>query len=62
MRRFLIALLATLSASAPAAALQLIVWDRDLSTKLGDGESSGGKVTVRLAGDYRTGGGAVRSQ
>ncbi|ALW90200.1 hypothetical protein [Deinococcus actinosclerus] len=52
MRRFLITLLATLSASAPAAALQLIVWDRDLSTKLGDGESSGGKVTVRLAGDY----------
>lgn len=50
--RFLTALLTTLLLSSPAAALQLIVWDRDLSTKLGDGESSGGKVTVRLAGDY----------
>lgn len=52
MRRFLTALLTLLTLSTPAAALQLIVWDRDLSTKLGDGESSGGKVTVRLAGDY----------
>lgn len=50
--RILTALLTTLLLSSPAAALQLIVWDRDLSTKLGDGESSGGKVTVRLAGDY----------
>ncbi|GGS05021.1 hypothetical protein [Deinococcus sedimenti] len=50
--RYLTALLTTLLLSSPAAALQLIVWDRDLSTKLGDGESSGGRVTVRLAGDY----------
>ena len=52
MRRFLLALLTPLTAPSPASALQLLVWDRDLSTKLGDGESSGGKVTVRLAGDY----------
>lgn len=52
MRRFLLALLTTLTATSPVSALQLLVWDRDLSTKLGDGESSGGKVTVRLAGDY----------
>ncbi|UBV42531.1 hypothetical protein LAJ19_13015 [Deinococcus taeanensis] len=52
MTRFLTALIATLTLSASAGALQLIVWDRDLSTKLGDGESAGGRVTVRLAGAY----------
>ena len=50
--RVLTALLTALFLSSPAAALQLIVWDRDLSTKLGDGESTGGRVTVRLATDY----------
>lgn len=45
-------LLTLLALAAPAQALKLSVWDRELQTKLGDGESSGGKFTVRLVGDY----------
>ncbi|MVN88832.1 hypothetical protein GO986_19000 [Deinococcus sp. HMF7620] len=52
MPRFILALLTLLMLATPASALKLIVWDRDLLTKLGDGESSGGRVTLRLVTDY----------
>ncbi|MBZ9714781.1 hypothetical protein [Deinococcus multiflagellatus] len=52
MTRLLFALLTLLSLSAPAGALQLIVWDREMNIKLGSGESSGGRMTVRLVDDY----------
>jgi hypothetical protein len=35
-----------------ASALQVIVWDRDLVTKLGYGELSGNKLSVQLVPDY----------
>lgn len=38
--------------SVPAQALQLIVWDRDLQTKLGYGEAVSGKLNLQLVGDY----------
>lgn len=37
---------------APAQALKLTVWDRDLSSKVGVGESSGTKFNVQLVRDY----------
>ncbi|PTA67522.1 hypothetical protein [Deinococcus arcticus] len=52
MTRLLIALLTLLTLTAPAGALQLIVWDREMNIKLGSGESSGGRMTVRLVDDY----------
>ena len=39
-------------ASAPAQAVQLVVWDPQLQTKLGYGEVSGGKLTLQLVPDY----------
>lgn len=50
IKRF--ACLLMLLLSLPAQALQLIVWDRDLQTKLGYGESSGGKLNMQLVNDY----------
>ena len=44
-------LLAALT-SAPAQAVQLVVWDPQLQTKLGYGEVSGGKLTLQLVPDY----------
>lgn len=52
MTRRSLTLLALLTLAAPAQALKLSVWDRELQTKLGDGESVGGKFNVRLVGDY----------
>lgn len=46
------ALLTLLALACPAGALKLIVWDRDLQTKLGYGESSGSQMTVQLVRDY----------
>ncbi|MFD1731738.1 hypothetical protein ACFSC4_12725 [Deinococcus malanensis] len=51
MSRFLIPLLLLVLAS-PAGALQFIVWDRDFQTKVGYGESSGGKFNVQLLPRY----------
>ena len=48
---FLTLLLALLLHSG-ASALQVIVWDRDLQTKLGYGELSGSKLSVQLVPDY----------
>ncbi|WP_034387990.1 hypothetical protein [Deinococcus sp. YIM 77859] len=47
-----LALLTLLALASPAGALKLIVWDRDLQTKLGYGESSGNQMTVQLVRDY----------
>lgn len=38
--------------SLPAQALQVIVWDRDLQTKLGYGETLGSKLNMQLVSDY----------
>ncbi len=47
-------LVLTLSAlAAPAQALKMSVWDRELQTKLGDGETVGGVFTARLVGNYQ---------
>ncbi|MFK7602830.1 hypothetical protein ACI3L1_11525 [Deinococcus sp. SM5_A1] len=52
MTRILLPLLC-LTALAPAAgALKVQVWDRELQTKVGDGESSGSKLVMQLVGDY----------
>ena len=52
MPRLLLFLLC-LTALAPAAqALKVQVWDRELQTKVGDGESSGGKLVMQFVGDY----------
>jgi hypothetical protein len=52
MTRILISLLC-LTALAPAAgALKVQVWDRELQTPLGSGESSGSKLVMQLVGDY----------
>ena len=45
-------LLLAVLASAPAQAVQLVVWDPQLQTKLGYGEVSGGKLTLQLVPDY----------
>lgn len=50
-RPTLIFLFATLLSSS-AGALQVIVWDRDLQTKLGYGEVSAGKLNLQLVTDY----------
>lgn len=47
-----LAVLILLALAAPAQALKLIVWDRELQTKLGYGESSGDRVKVQLVKDY----------
>ena len=51
MKRFLLlTLLAALLSGA--SALQVLVWDRDLQTKLGYGDLSGSKLTMQLVSDY----------
>ena len=52
MPKFPALLLSALLLSTPAHALKLSVWDSELQTKLGDGESSGNQLRVRLVGDY----------
>lgn len=47
-----LALLTLLALATPAQALKLIVWDPELQTVLGYGESSGGRITVQLLQDY----------
>ncbi|MEF2277070.1 hypothetical protein V3W47_02090 [Deinococcus sp. YIM 134068] len=48
----ILALLALLTLAAPAGALKLIVWDRELQTKLGYGETTDKGMTVQLVKDY----------
>ena len=51
IRRALLVL--SLLALAPwAQGLKMSVWDRELQTPLGQGESVGGKFNVRMVGDY----------
>lgn len=52
MPKFPALLLSALLLSTPAHALKLSVWDSELQTKLGDGESNGTQLRVRLVGDY----------
>lgn len=47
-----LAFLTLLPLAAPAQALRLIVWDRELQTKLGYGETNGDKMVVQLVKDY----------
>ena len=52
MTRILIPLLC-LTALAPAAqGLKVQVWDRELQTKVGDGETSGSRLIMQFVGDY----------
>lgn len=44
--------LTVLGLAAPARALTLTVWDRELQTKLGYGETVGGKLNLQLVGNY----------
>lgn len=48
----LLPLLTLLVLATPAQALQLMVWDRAFQTKVGYGESSGGKFNVQLLSRY----------
>ncbi|MDV6373210.1 hypothetical protein [Deinococcus arenicola] len=52
MTRILIPLLCLTALASTAGALKVQVWDRDLQTKVGDGESSGSKLTMQFVGDY----------
>ncbi|GAA4004673.1 hypothetical protein GCM10022631_14590 [Deinococcus rubellus] len=53
MKRFVLpTLLVMLLLQTSAGALQVIVWDRDLQTKLGYGELSGSKLNLQLVTDY----------
>ncbi len=53
MNRFRpLALLTLLALASPAQALKLIIWDRELQTKLGYGETSGNRMVVQLVPDY----------
>jgi len=47
-----LALLTLLALATPAQALKLIVWDPELQTVLGHGETSGGRLNVQLLQDY----------
>ncbi|WP_272976582.1 hypothetical protein [Deinococcus geothermalis] len=51
-RTLALVFLTLLTLASPAQALKLIVWDRELQTKLGYGETSGGRMTVQLVQDY----------
>jgi hypothetical protein len=44
--------LVALLSLASAQAVQLVVWDTQLQTKLGFGESAGGKLNLQLVTDY----------
>ncbi|WP_291429868.1 hypothetical protein [Deinococcus sp.] len=52
MLKFPALMLCALLLCAPTHALKISVWDSELQTPLGDGESSGGQLKVRLVGDY----------
>lgn len=52
MRPLTLALLTLLPLAAPAQAVRLIVWDRELQTKLGYGETTGEQMKVQLVKDY----------
>ncbi|UQN07614.1 hypothetical protein [Deinococcus sp. QL22] len=52
MKRRIFPLIFLLALAAPAHGLKLIVWDRELQTKLGYGESSGNKFSVQLVPNY----------
>ncbi|GAA5514327.1 hypothetical protein Dcar01_03082 [Deinococcus carri] len=52
MTRIFTLALTLLALASPAQALKLIVWDRDLQTKLGYGETSGDRMKVQLVKDY----------
>ncbi|BDP43258.1 hypothetical protein DAETH_32270 [Deinococcus aetherius] len=47
-----LALLTMIALASPAQALKLIIWDRELQTKLGYGETTGKGMTVQLVKDY----------
>ena len=51
MKRIALSLLVS-ALLTQAQALQVIVWDRDLQTKLGYGELSGSKLSLQLIADY----------
>lgn len=52
MPKFPVLILSALLLFTPAHALKISVWDNELQTKLGDGESSGNQLKLRLVGDY----------
>lgn len=52
MTRILIPLLCLTALSPAAEALKVQVWDRELQTKVGDGETGGSKLTMQFVGDY----------
>lgn len=52
MKRRTLSLLLFLALAAPAQGLKLIVWDRELQTKLGYGESTGSKFSVQMVPNY----------
>ncbi|WP_051668337.1 hypothetical protein [Deinococcus frigens] len=52
MTRILISLLCLTALAPTAGALKVQVWDRELQTKVGDGESSGSKLMMQFVGDY----------
>lgn len=45
-------LLCLLLLACPAQALKLVVWDNEMQTKVGAGESSGNKFNVQFVKDY----------
>lgn len=51
-RLVLLTLLATSLLTGSAGALQAIVWDRDLQIKLGYGELSSNKLSMRVVGNF----------
>ncbi len=51
MKRLLLPLL-FFALATPGQALKLIVWDSEMQTKLGAGESSGSKFNLQLVKDY----------
>lgn len=52
MTRILIPLLCLTALPPAAEALKVQVWDRELQTKVGDGETSGSKLVMQFVGDY----------
>lgn len=52
MIRKLMPLLCLMALPPAAEALKVQVWDRELQTKVGDGETSGSKLVLQLVGEY----------
>ncbi|AWN24139.1 hypothetical protein DKM44_13635 [Deinococcus irradiatisoli] len=52
MKPFVLTILCAALLQSSAGALQAIVWDRDLQTKLGYGEVVGSKLNLELVSDY----------